>query len=302
MTVATPIIIDGKATAAEIRAEIAQAVRAEAPAAGRPPGLAVIIVGDDPASGSYVRGKKKAAADAGFHSEVHELPAATTREELLSLVDRLNRDDRVDGILCQLPLPKHLDEREVILRIVPDKDVDGFHPVNAGRLAAGLPGFVPCTPLGCRELLIRYGIETAGRRAVVLGRSNIVGTPMALLLRARGPGGDATVTICHSKTEDIAGECRRADILVAAIGSPMFVTADMVREGAVVIDVGINRISDPSARTGHRLVGDVDFDAVKDKVRAITPVPGGVGPMTIAMLLRNTLDSWRARVRKYHDC
>ncbi len=285
-------ILDGKATALAIHHEIAERVRHARAEGKRPPGLAVVIVGENPASQSYVRGKRKAAVEAGFHSLVHELPSHVTREKLLAIIDELNADPKMDGILCQLPLPKHLDETEVTLRIDPEKDVDGFHPINMGRLASGLEGFVPCTPLGCRELLLRHEIPTAGKRAVVLGRSNIVGTPMALLLMRKGPGGDATVTVCHSRTADLKAECSRADILIAAIGKPRFVAAEMVKEGATVIDVGINRIEDSSSPNGYRLVGDVDFESVKEKAGAITPVPGGVGPMTIAMLLSNTARSW----------
>jgi len=285
-------IIDGKATAEVIRREISEKVAVARAAGKRPPGLSVLIVGENPASQSYVRGKKKAAEEAGFRSEVHELPATISQKELIDCVDRLNADPGIDGILCQLPLPNHLDATEVLLRIDPNKDVDGFHPINVGRLATGLDGFVSCTPLGCRELLLRRGIETTGKHAVVLGRSNIVGTPMALLLMRRGAGGDATVTVCHSKTPDLKEVCATADILIAAIGKPRFVTADMVKEGATVIDVGINRIDDDATKTGHRLVGDVDFEKVKEKASWITPVPGGVGPTTIAMLLQNTLKSW----------
>jgi methylenetetrahydrofolate dehydrogenase (NADP+)/methenyltetrahydrofolate cyclohydrolase len=292
----TAQIIDGKATAEQIRREIADRV-AKARAQGkRPPGLAVLIVGENPASQSYVRGKRKAGEEVGFHSVVHELPATISQKDLIDWVDRLNADPAIDGILCQLPLPQHLDATEIILRIDPAKDVDGFHPVNVGKLATGLDGFVSCTPLGCRELLLRHGIETAGKHAVVLGRSNIVGMPMALLLMRKGPGGDATVTVCHSRTPDLRETCARADILIAAIGRPRFVTADMVKPGAAVIDVGINRIDDPSTKSGYRLVGDVDFEAVKEKAGWITPVPGGVGPMTIAMLLANTLNSWDGRI------
>lgn len=292
----TARIIDGKATAEKIREEIARKVEHAVTAGRRPPGLAVIIVGENPASQSYVRGKRKAAHEAGFYSELHELPTTVERGVLLKLIDRLNDDPNIDGILCQLPLPKHLDEMEVTLRINPDKDVDGFHPINMGRLATGLPGFVPCTPLGCRELLIRHHIETAGKHAVVVGRSNIVGTPMALLLARKGPGGDATVSIAHSRTANLAAVCRAADILIAAIGKPRFITADMIKPGATVIDVGINRIDDPASKTGHRLVGDVDFEAAKSVAGAITPVPGGVGPMTIAMLMMNTMHSWESRI------
>lgn len=291
----TATIIDGKAVAAQIRAEIAERVAAFRLAGTRPPGLAVIIVGENPASQTYVRGKKKAAEEAGYHSVSHELPATVSRAELLNLIDRLNADPAIDGILCQLPLPPHIDESEVIVRISPDKDVDGFHPISMGRLAVGLPGFVPCTPLGCRELLLRYKIPTAGKRAVVVGRSNIVGTPMALLLSRKGLGGDATVEICHSRTTDLKAECLRADIIVAAIGRAQMITADMVKEGATVIDVGQNRINDPKTKSGTRLVGDVDYEAVLEKAGAITPVPGSVGPMTIAMLLRNSLQSRERR-------
>jgi methylenetetrahydrofolate dehydrogenase (NADP+)/methenyltetrahydrofolate cyclohydrolase len=292
----TPIIIDGKATAQTIRDEIATRVAAGVAEGRRPPGLAVILVGENPASQVYVRNKETASKAAGFHSVKIMLPVEVTQTQLLDEVRQLNADPSIDGILCQLPLPSHLNAEAVILAIDPDKDVDGFHPINAGRLATGLPGFVPCTPLGCQELLRRYKIETRGKKVVVLGRSNIVGTPMALLMMQKGEGADATVTVCHSRTKNLAAECAQADILVAAIGRPWMVTAEFVKEGAVVIDVGINRIDDPAAKNGTRLVGDVDTAAVLPKVAAITPVPGGVGPMTIAMLLANTLQSWRRRL------
>lgn len=288
-------IIDGKETAAAIRGEIATQVSEETAKGLRPPGLAVIIVGEDPASKTYVANKKKFAAEAGFRSETYELPATVSQAELMEHVARLNADPGIDGILCQSPLPEGLDEMAVTLAIDPDKDVDGFHPVNAGRLAIGLPGFVPCTPLGCKELLKRYSVETQGRKVVVLGRSNIVGTPMALLMAQKAEGANATVTICHSRTQNLAAECAQADILIAAIGKPRFVTADFVKDGATVIDVGINRIEDASRKSGFRLVGDVDYDGVAGKCSAITPVPGGVGPMTIAMLLSNTVESWKRR-------
>lgn len=291
----TATIIDGKVVSEQIRNEVADRAKQITSKGQRPPGLAVVIVGEDPASQTYVRSKKKAAEEAGFFSVVHELPESIPQNELLSLIEKLNRDSRVDGILCQSPLPKHIDEQQVILAIDPDKDVDGFHPVNAGRLAIGLPGFVPCTPLGCRELLRRYDIPTQGKRAVVLGRSHLVGMPMALLLMRKGAEGDATVTVCHSRTRDLKEECRRADILVAAIGRAKYVTADMVKPGAAVIDVGINRIPDATKKSGTRLVGDVDFDAVKEIAGAITPVPGGVGLMTVAMLMKNTLWSRERR-------
>jgi methylenetetrahydrofolate dehydrogenase (NADP+) / methenyltetrahydrofolate cyclohydrolase len=259
-------------------------------ARGITPGLAVVLVGDNPASIAYVRSKDKRAAELGIYSLKHELPASTTQAELLAIVAQLNADPAIHGILVQSPPPKHIDEAEIVKAIDPRKDVDGFHPVNVAKLALDDPtGFVPCTPLGCQRLLIEAGVETAGARAVVLGRSMIVGKPMALLLMAKGPGGDATVTVAHSRTRDIAAITREADILVAAIGRANFVTADMVREGAVVIDVGINRVDDPSVPKGYRIVGDVDFENVAPKCSAITPVPGGVGPMTIAMLMANTV-------------
>ena len=271
--------IDGKRISAEIREEIKQESRAFAARSGFVPGLAVVIVGDNPASQVYVRNKKKACEEVGFYSEVHALPADTTQEQLNALVDRLNGDDRIHGILVQLPLPAHLDETEVLLRIRPDKDVDAFHPYNVGKIMIGNPDFLPCTPAGVMALLERSGIDPAGKRCVVVGRSNIVGKPMAmLLLHANG-----TVTVCHSKTRDLGAICREADILVVAIGRADFVGADMVKPGAVVIDVGMNR------RPDGKLTGDVDYAAVEPVASAITPVPGGVGPMTITMLLKNTL-------------
>ncbi len=272
-------IIDGKAISAAIRAEIKNEV-AELAAKGRSiPGLAVVIVGEDPASQVYVRNKKKACEEVGFYSEVYELPASTTQDELNALIDKLNNDKKINGILCQLPLPKHLDENEVILRIDPKKDVDAFHPYNVGKIMIGDYDFLPCTPAGVMALLERSGIDVSGKECVVVGRSNIVGKPQAmLLLHANG-----TVTVCHSRTKNLAEVCRRADILVAAIGKADFFTADMVKEGAVVIDVGMNRNSE------GKLTGDVDFKDVEPKASYITPVPGGVGPMTITMLLKNTL-------------
>jgi methylenetetrahydrofolate dehydrogenase (NADP+)/methenyltetrahydrofolate cyclohydrolase len=284
-------IIDGAALARTILDEVAVDVKRLA-AAGRQPGLAVVIVGDDPASQVYVRSKGKACTDAGMHSETIRLPAAISQAELLDTVDRLNRDPAIHGILVQLPLPKHLDEREVLLRLDPAKDVDGFHPVNVGKVAIGDPtAFRPCTPYGVQQMLIRDGIETSGAHAVVVGRSNIVGRPMASLLLGTGPGGNATVTVCLSRTRDLAAVTRTADIIVVAIGKPEFLTADMVPEGVVVMDVGINRVPDASNARGYRLVGDVDFDAVAEKASAITPVPGGVGRMTIAMLMKNTVQA-----------
>ena len=273
-------IIDGKAFALGLRERVAGEVARFTAAAGRKPGLAVVLVGEDPASAVYVRSKHKATLAAGMESFEHRLPADTSEEVLLALVDRLNADPAVDGILVQLPLPPQIDERRVITRIDPDKDVDGFHPVNAGRLASGLPGFVPSTPLGCLMLLKDQRPDLAGLDAVVIGRSNIVGKPMAALLTAES----CTVTIAHSKTRDLAGVVRRADVVVAAVGRPQMVKGDWIKPGAIVIDVGINRTEDG-------LVGDVEFDGAASVAGAITPVPGGVGPMTIACLMRNTLVS-----------
>jgi methylenetetrahydrofolate dehydrogenase (NADP+)/methenyltetrahydrofolate cyclohydrolase len=279
--------IDGIAVAAKVMEETRLRIAALAQR-GITPGLAVVLVGDDPASRAYVRSKDRKAAELGLHSVKKELKADTTQAELLAVVAELNADPSIHGILVQSPPPPHIDEAEIVKAIDPRKDVDGFHPVNVAKLAMEDPtGFVPCTPLGCIRLLIEAGIETAGRKAVVVGRSMIVGKPMALLLMKRGPGGDATVTVAHSRTRDLAAVTREADIVIAAIGRPHFLGADHIREGAVVIDVGINRIDDPSAPKGYRLVGDVDYDAVAEKCAAITPVPGGVGPMTIAMLMSN---------------
>ena len=271
--------IDGKAISAEIRVEIKEQTAQFCAERGYAPGLAVIIVGENPASMVYVRNKKKGCEEVGFYSEVHELPEATTQAELNALVDQLNADEKIHGILVQLPLPKHLDETEVLLRIDPSKDVDAFHPYNVGKIMIGDYDFLPCTPAGVMALLERSGIDPAGKKCVVIGRSNIVGKPMSmLLLHANG-----TVTVCHSRTKDLAAVTREADILVVAIGRADFVGADMVKPGAVVIDVGMNR------RADGKLTGDVDFDAVEPIASAITPVPGGVGPMTITMLLQNTL-------------
>ncbi len=272
-------IIDGKEISAQIRAEISEKVKEYNKRTGKLPGLAVVIVGENPASQVYVRNKKRACEQVGFNSWVYELPENTTQDELNSLIDKLNEDSAVHGILVQLPLPKHLDEEQVILRIKPEKDVDAFHPYNVGRITIGNPKFLPCTPAGIMELLHRSNIEISGKECVVIGRSNIVGKPMALLLLSK----NGTVTVCHSKTRDLKEVCRRADILVVAIGKADFVTADMVKEGAVVIDVGMNRNAE------GKLTGDVDFASVSQVASYITPVPGGVGPMTITMLLQNTL-------------
>jgi methylenetetrahydrofolate dehydrogenase (NADP+)/methenyltetrahydrofolate cyclohydrolase len=290
-------LIDGKAIAARIHEENRAAI-AELAARGHTPGLAVVLVGADPASQAYVRSKDKTCRDLGMYSVKHELPAETTQAELIALVQTLNADPAIHGILVQSPPPRHIDERAVVETIDPRKDVDGFHPVSVGKLALGdTDGFVPCTPLGCQRLLIEAGIETKGANVVVLGRSMIVGKPMALLLMNKGPGGDATVTVAHSRTRNLAAVCREADILIAAIGQPEFVKADFVKEGAVVIDVGINRVAAPESPKGTKLVGDVAFAEVAPKCRAITPVPGGVGPMTIAMLMANTIASCRRWTR-----
>ncbi|MDD5200316.1 MAG: bifunctional 5,10-methylenetetrahydrofolate dehydrogenase/5,10-methenyltetrahydrofolate cyclohydrolase [Terrimicrobiaceae bacterium] len=282
-------LINGTEIAKKVHEETRRRI-ATLQARGITPGLAVVLVGDDPASTAYVRSKDKRAAELGIHSLKHELPSSATQSDLLALVECLNADPAIHGILVQSPPPLHIDEAAIVRAIDPRKDVDGFHPVNVAKLALDDPtGFVPCTPLGCQRLLVEAGVQIAGARAVVLGRSMIVGKPMALLLMAKGSGGDATVTVVHSRSRDIAAITREADILIAAIGRPGFVTADMVRAGTVVIDVGINRVDDPTAAKGYRLVGDVDFDAVAPKCAAITPVPGGVGPMTIAMLMANTV-------------
>ncbi len=281
------ILLDGKSTAQSVRDEIKDFVPALAERAGRPPCLAVIIVGEDPASLVYVRNKEKACAEVGIRSESYRLNAETRGSSINNLIFELNGRRDVDGILLQLPLPRSLDSSTCLACIAPDKDVDGFHPVNMGRLTLGLPGFVPCTPAGVIELLRRYELPTAGKKAVVLGRSNIVGRPLSLLLGMRGQYGDATVTLCHTRTADVAAETRQADFLFAAVGRPGYVTADMVKEGAVVVDVGINR-------TEKGLVGDCDFEAISKKAKAMTPVPKGVGPMTIAQLLLNTMRAFRA--------
>jgi methylenetetrahydrofolate dehydrogenase (NADP+)/methenyltetrahydrofolate cyclohydrolase len=292
-------IIDGKRIARETRAELAREV-ARFNEKNDPPHLTVIIVGTDPASQSYVRGKVRAAGKCGIGSDLIELPADVTRDDLLKLVDECNADRGIDGVLVQLPLPPHIDTQEVIERIDPNKDVDGFHPFNLGRLAAGFPYFIPCTPLGITVLLERYGVETAGAHIVIVGRSLIVGKPLALLFARKGSGGDATVTICHSRTRDLAAITVSADVLIAAVGRPGMITADMVKDGSVVIDVGTNRIDDPDSERGYRWVGDVDFEGVYPKVSRITPVPGGVGPMTIAMLMNNTLLAARRGRGKIH--
>jgi len=285
----TAQLIDGNATAAAIHEEIQAEVERLGAKYGIVPGLATVLVGENPASQFYVRSKQKRCAEVGIRSFGHDLPESASQKEVEGLVRNLNANPEVHGILVQLPLPKHLDEEAILSAVGLDKDVDGFHPVNIGRLAmkGREPMFAPCTPSGCIELLDRYGIEIEGQEAVVLGRSNIVGLPVAMLLLKR----NATITICHSRSQDLPSICRRADILIAAVGHPQMVKADWVKPGAAVIDVGINRVDDPTAKKGYRIVGDVDFEAVREVVGYITPVPGGVGPMTIAMLLRNTLTS-----------
>lgn len=283
------IIIDGKAIAQQMQEEMKVRVTGLKDN-GIVPGLAAILVGEDPASQTYVRSKEKACTKLGLYSDVYRLPSSTSEDELLALIDELNYDNKIHGILVQLPLPKHIDEAKILLKIDPNKDVDGFHPVNVGKMVIGKPAFLPCTPHGCKVLLERSGIETSGKHVVILGRSNIVGKPLANILLQKEKGANAIVTVCHTATNDIPYYTRQADILVAAVGRPLMVKSDMVKEGVVVIDVGINRIEDES-EGGKTLVGDVDFDEVSKKAYAITPVPGGVGPMTITMLMMNTIES-----------
>ena len=288
------ILLDGKATSASLQAQIAAEVDFFLEKGWRRPHLTAILVGDDGASQTYVANKERSCKKVGFDSTVLRLPASTTEEELLKEVKRLNNDDSVDGFIIQLPLPKHIDEQKIIEAVSPSKDVDGFHPENVGRLCLGLDTFVSATPYGIITLLEEYGIETRGKHCVVLGRSNIVGRPIANLLSAKARPGDCTVTICHSRTQNIEEYTRSADIIIAALGVPGFVKADMVKEGAVVIDVGITRVPAETEK-GYRIMGDVDFDAVAPKCSYITPVPGGVGPMTIVSLMRNTLKAYKAK-------
>jgi methylenetetrahydrofolate dehydrogenase (NADP+)/methenyltetrahydrofolate cyclohydrolase len=286
----TAKIIDGKLTAAEMRVELRQEV-AKLKDEGIVPGLGVILVGDDPASQSYVTAKEKTCEELGIYSDDNRLPADITQKELIARVNKMNADPKINGILVQLPLPKHIDEGQVLLAISPDKDVDGFHPINIGKMVAGRKAFLPCTPHGIIQLLVRHGVRLEGAEVVVVGRSNIVGKPIANMLIQKSKTGNATVTICHTKTRNLAEHTKRADIIIAAAGKPGTITADMVKNGVVVIDVGVNRIDDPTKKSGFRLVGDVDFEAVKEKAGLITPVPGGVGPMTITMLMYNTVES-----------
>lgn len=287
-------IIDGKAVAAKIRENLRRDVEA-LKAAGVTPGLGVILVGDNPASISYVTAKEKACEEIGIFSDDHRLPASASQAELLAEVARMNLHPRIDGILVQLPLQRHHDEEQVLLAVNPDKDVDGFHPVSVGKMMLGQETFLPCTPHGVVQLLVHSGVKIDGAHVVVVGRSNIVGKPVANMLLQKSATGNATVTICHTRTPDIGRFTREADIVIAAAGKPNTITADMIREGAVVIDVGVNRIPDPSKKSGFRLAGDVDYEAVREKAGLITPVPGGVGPMTITMLLFNTVMSAKRR-------
>jgi methylenetetrahydrofolate dehydrogenase (NADP+)/methenyltetrahydrofolate cyclohydrolase len=284
----TAEIISGSEIAKQIREELKQEIAELKDKHNLIPGLATVLVGDDPASQIYVSSKAKTCQALGIYSERHDLPADTDEQTLLALIDRLNKDPKINGILIQLPLPKHINESNVLIAVDPGKDVDSFHPVNVGRLMIGEADYIPCTPYGIQEMLLRSGIETDGAEVVVVGRSNIVGKPIANILLQKKAGANATVTICHTGTRDIASHTRRADILIVALGKPKSITADMVKEGVVVIDVGVNRIG-KTAEGKDILCGDVDFDAVKEKAKAITPVPGGVGPMTIVMLMLNTV-------------
>ncbi len=283
-------IIDGKQVAADMRAELKAEV-AKLKEQGVVPGLGVILVGEDPASKSYVTAKERTCEEIGIYSDDNRLPAETSQEDLMALVEKMNKDPKINGILVQLPLPKGLNEAEVLLAIDPAKDVDGFHPMNVGKMVVGEKAFLPCTPHGVIQLLIRSGVKIEGADVVIVGRSNIVGKPLANMLIQKQQNRNATVTVCHTRTKDLASHTRRADILIAAAGRPNTITADMVKEGVVVIDVGVNRVDDATKKRGYRLVGDVDFGAVLEKASLITPVPGGVGPMTITMLLYNTVES-----------
>ena len=289
------ILLDGKKTSQDIKDEIASEVRKRKEKGLKTPHLAAVIVGNDGASMTYVSSKVKSCQQVGFNSTLIELPEETTEEQLLDEIAALNRDADIDGFIVQLPLPKQIDEQKVLMAVDPDKDVDGFHPVNVGKMCLDLPSFLPATPYGILELLERYEIETSGKNVVVIGRSHIVGRPMSILLSQKRKVGDATVTLTHSRTKDLAGITREADIVVAALGMAEFLTGDMVKEGVTVIDVGITRVPDASKKRGYRLAGDVDFESVSPKASYITPVPGGVGPMTIAMLLKNTLQACENR-------
>jgi methylenetetrahydrofolate dehydrogenase (NADP+)/methenyltetrahydrofolate cyclohydrolase len=289
-------LLDGRQLAKTIKSELSGEVAQIREAGERPPHLAAVLIGEDPASQVYVRNKVRSCEQVGFKSTLVRRPADISQSELLDIVDRLNGEEDVDGFIVQLPLPGHLDEEAVTLAIDPSKDVDGFHPVNFGRMAQGLPCYLPATPAGILEILKRYELPTEGKEVVVVGRSNIVGTPISILLSRKADPGNATVTMCHSRTNDLAGHTRRADIIVAAIGRPDFITADMVKEGVVVIDVGINRVEDPTAKKGYRLRGDVHFEGVASKASYITPVPGGVGQLTVVSLLMNTLKARKGEI------
>lgn len=285
-------LIDGESIAREIRTELRRDVE-ELKMKGVTPGLAVVLVGENPASVSYVRNKTKACEEMGIFSVTEKLPGDTNEKMLLDLIHRLIEDTRIHGVLVQMPLPRQINEEKVLLAVAPEKDVDGFHPVNMGKLMLGEPDFIPCTPHGIQEMLVRSGHDPAGKHVVIVGRSNIVGKPLANILMQKMRGANATVTVCHTGTKDLAKHTRMADIIVAAAGSPGTITADMVKDGVVVIDVGSNRVADPSAKRGYRFIGDVDFEAVRQRAAAISPVPGGVGPMTIAMLMANTIRAAR---------
>ncbi len=291
-------LIDGKALSTQIKQEVKQEVDSIIASGGKRPHLAAVLIGDDPASHSYVRGKVKSCEQVGFESTLIQHGADISEAELLQIVDDLNQNPEIDGFIVQLPLPAHINELKVTLSIDPKKDVDGFHPVNVGRMTLGLPAYLPATPYGIMQMLERYKIETSGKSCCILGRSNIVGTPMSILLSRKANPGNATVVLCHSRTKNIKEIARNSDILIAAMGKPNFVTEDMVKKGAVVIDVGINRVDDPTRKRGYRLVGDVDFEHVSPKCSFITPVPGGVGPMTITSLLMNTLKSCKKEIYK----
>ena len=291
-------LLDGKALSKTIKEEIAREVSAITAEGGRPPHLAAVLIGEDPASQAYVRSKVRSCEQVGFQSSLIRRPADISQEELMQIVRELNENPDIDGFIVQLPLPAHLDEDEVLLAIAPEKDVDGFHPMNVGLMALGMPRYLPATPYGILQMLERYEIPTEGKNCLIIGRSNIVGTPLSLLLSRKGYPGNCTVTLAHSRTQNLPELARRADILVAAIGRPRMLTADMVKEGAVVIDVGINRVEDPTAKKGYRLVGDVDFEAVAPKCSYITPVPGGVGLMTVVSLLLNTLKAFNLSLSK----
>ncbi len=289
-------IIDGKQLSKTIKSEIADEVRAITAKGQRKPHLAAVIVGDDPASKVYVRNKIKSCEEVGFDSSHIEKSAAITTADLLEIVDKLNKNPAIDGYIVQLPLPKHIDEEKILLSIDPRKDVDGFHPCNFGRMTQNLPAYLPATPFGIMQMLERYHIETTGKNIVILGRSNIVGRPMSILLSRKGKSGNGTVTVCHSRTKDLKSFTMQADIIVAAIGIPNFLKGDMVKDGVVIIDVGINRVDDATRKRGYRLVGDVEFDSVAPKSSYITPVPGGVGPMTVTSLIINTLKSYKSEI------